>query len=316
MYKEHIIPSISPRPLFLPTTIDHLKDPPRHDAPHANATQTPKVLVKMVIQTRSAARRAQDIGSAIPQREGTLVTIEPSATGLGVHKRWHYPDAAAPRIRDESFSSSSSSSLSSLSSSRDWGSTLSSLSSMESIAPLELDQLRDVQQENRAPKHPSHPTPPETPRPIPGAHKRTPLRRSPLIRWTTDHDGTTRRLLVPNVPYSQDDARVARMMKEKEDAATKKMDEVFEKQYAMMLRQRERAVLSMTRSDDDMDDESVESFESSDGSMGGSARPLVRGDTHPALDAPSFASGSDYDPFLVNAYVRNGNDTHMVDGSS
>ncbi|KAF9490331.1 hypothetical protein BDN71DRAFT_1434772 [Pleurotus eryngii] len=273
----------------------------------------------MVIQTRSAARRAQDIGSAVPQREGTLVTIEPSATGLGVHKRWHYPDAAAPRMRDESFSSSSSSSLSSLSSSRDWGSTLSSLSSVESIAPLEPGQSRGVQQENRTPKHPSHPTPPETPRPIPGAHKRTPLKRSPLIRWTTDHDGTARRLLVvPNAAYSHDDARAARMMKEKEDAAAKKMDEVFEKQYAMMLRQRERAVLSMTRSDDDVDDESVESFGSSDGSMamGGSARPLVRGDTHPALDAPSFASGSDHDPFLVNVHARNGNDTHMVDGSS
>ncbi|KAF4563868.1 hypothetical protein EYR36_003112 [Pleurotus pulmonarius] len=316
MYKEHPLPSLSLRTLFLLPTIDHTNDPPRRGAPNANASQITALIIQMVIQTRSAARRAQGVASAPPQREGTLVTIEPSATGLGVHKRWHYPDAAAPRMRDESFSSASSSSLSSISSSRDWGSTLSSLSSMESIAPRQPDPSRDAQRENRTPSHSSHPTPPQTPRPIPGAHKRTPLKRSPLIRWTTDHDGTARRLLVPNVASSDDDDRVARMLKEKEEAEVRKMDEVFEKQYALMLRQREMAVRSLAHSDDDMDDESVESFESSNGSSDGSVRPLVRGDTHPAFDAASFASGSNYDPFLVNALARSGNDFRMVDGSS
>ncbi|KAJ8454717.1 hypothetical protein ONZ45_g19193 [Pleurotus djamor] len=195
----------------------------------------------MVLLTRSAAKKAyQAEGSGAgtqatrPAREGTVVTVQTSATGLGVHKRWHYPEGTTnltqPRGSNGSFSSSSS--LSSLSDSDE------DLSSNHSDLDSDLSRSGDLSvtssTSNLRVDDPHVHLPPQTPiRPNAIVHKRSPLKRSPLIRWTTD-GATDRFVLDARGNIGPDET-----FRMREEIKARKLEEVFEKQYAAMLRQKE-----------------------------------------------------------------------------
>jgi len=176
----------------------------------------------MVVLTRNAAKKIEiSAHNQALNRDDAIVTVSPSATGKGRHTRWQYqPSTPEPTIaEEESFNSLSSGSMSSLSSLSD--------SSFDSSSDEELQNLA-----------------------TPLQHVDRMLRRSMGERWTTS-GGTGRLVLVP-------DSFTVEAINMRESIKEKQLDEVFNKQWDIMMKKRQADLetfgLGLSEGDDDSTD--------------------------------------------------------------